>query len=179
MKKVLLSTIAIALGLASMQSFAKDGTVTFTGSITQSGCVVSNATNGVITVAMGNYSSSALAKTGQAAGPKPFEIDLNGCATGAVKIRFDGKAVSGNSSVLALTSTAAANDPSTSVGIQITDLASGGIYTIGDTSPAVAFQNVSSGGALNIKLAARYYAFKDGTPSGAANSTTDFSVEYQ
>ncbi len=179
MKKSLLSVVVVALGLASMQSFAKDGTVVFNGTITQSGCVISNASNGTITVDMGNYSSSALATTGQTAGPKPFEIDLTECATGAVKIRFDGTAVSGNSNLLALTSTGSANDPASSVGIQITDLTSGNIYTIGDTSSAVAFHDVDSTGAMNIKMAARYYAFADGTPSGAANSTTDFSVEYQ
>ncbi len=179
MKKILLSATIAALCLSSLQSFAKDGTVTFNGTITQSGCVVSNATDGTITVDMGNYSSSALATTGQTAGPKPFEIDLTECATGAIKVRFDGTAVSGNSNLLALTSTGATNDPAASVGIQITDLAGGGIYTIGDTSSAVAFQSTDDTGALNIKMAARYYAYADGTPSGAANSSTDFSVEYQ
>ena len=90
MKKILLSAIAVTLGLTSISSFAKDGTVVFNGTITQSGCVVSNATSGTITVAMGNYSSSALAKSGQKAGPTPFEIDLTKCQAGSVKIRFDG-----------------------------------------------------------------------------------------
>lgn len=179
MKKVLLPIAALTLGLASVQAIAADGTVSFTGNITQSGCVVSNATNKTITVAMGNYSSSALAAAGQEAGPKPFEIDLTKCATGSVKVRFDGTAVAGNPTLLKLTSTGASNDPSTTVGIKITDLASGAAYTIGDTSSAVPFQALDSTGALNIKLAARYHAFAAGTPSGAANATTDFSIEYQ
>lgn len=179
MKKIFLTTAFIALGLTSLSSLAKDGTVVFNGTITQSGCVVSNATDGTITVDMGNYSSSALATTGQTAGPKPFEIDLTECTAGSVKIRFDGASVTGNSSLLALTSTGADNDPASSVGIQITDLSSGGVYTFGDTSSDVAFQTLDDTGALNIKMAARYYAYADGTPSGAANSTTDFSIEYQ
>ena len=180
MKKVLLPIAALTLGLASVQAFAADGTVSFTGNITQSGCTVTNATSKTITVAMGNYSSSALSTAGQEAGPKPFEIDLTKCATGSIKVRFDGTAVSGFPTLLKLTSTGAAStDPSASVGIKITDLASGQAYTIGDTSSAVPFQALDSTGALNIKLAARYHAFATGTPSGAANATTDFSIEYQ
>jgi len=180
MKTALLPIAVLTLGLASAQAFAADGTVSFTGNITQSGCTVTNATSKTITVAMGNYSSSALSTAGQEAGPKPFEIDLTKCATGSIKVRFDGTAVSGNPTLLKLTSTGATStDPSTSVGIKITDLASGGVYTIGDTSSAVPFQATDSTGALNIKLAARYHAFATGTPSGAANATTDFSIEYQ
>ncbi|MEN0617367.1 fimbrial protein [Klebsiella indica] len=179
MKKILLTSAFIALGLTSLSSLAKDGTVVFNGTITQSGCEVSNATDGTITVDMGNYSSSALATAGQTAGPKPFEIDLKECATGSVKVRFDGTAVSGNANLLALTATGAENDPASSVGIQVTDLSSGGVYTFGDSSNAVAYQTLDDTGALNIKMAARYYAYADGTPSGAANATTDFSIEYQ
>ena len=180
MKKVLLPIAALTLTLASVQTFASDGTVSFTGSITQSGCVVTNATNQTISVAMGNYSSSALSSPTQTAGPRPFEIDLSKCTTGSIKVRFDGTAVSGYPSLLKLTPTGVAGtDPSTSVGIQITDLASGGVYTIGDTSSSVPFQATDSTGALNIKLAARYYAFAKGTPSGQANATTNFSIEYQ
>ncbi len=179
MKKVLLPIAALTLGLASVQAFAADGTVSFTGNITQSGCTVTNATSSTITVAMGNYSSSALATSGQEAGPKPFEIDLTKCATGSIKVRFDGTAVSGNPTLLALTSTGTTTDPSKSVGIKITDLASGAAYTIGDTSSSVPFQATDSTGALNIKLAARYHAFATATPSGAANASTTFSIEYQ
>lgn len=182
MKKILLSAIAVTLGLTSISSFAKDGTVVFNGTITQSGCVVSNATSGTITVAMGNYSSSALAKSGHKAGPTPFEIDLTECQAGSVKIRFDGTPVSGNNTLLALTSSTATpapeNDPAKSVGIEITDLASNGIYKIGQTS-GITGQALDSTGALNIKLAARYVAWANGNPSGAANSTSDFSIEYQ
>ncbi len=180
MKKVLLPIAALTLTLASVQAFAADGTVSFTGNITQSGCSVTNATNKTITVAMGNYSSSALSTANQEAGPRPFEIDLTKCATGSIKVRFDGTAVSGFPNLLKLTSTGATStDPSATVGIKITDLASGAAYTIGDTSSAVPFQATDSTGALNIKLAARYHAFATGTPSGAANATTDFSIEYQ
>lgn len=181
MKKILVSAVALALGVSSLTSFAKDGTVNFTGKIVESGCEVTNANNGIINVEMGTYSSSSLATTGQTAGPKPFEIDLAKCATGSVKIRFDGTPVSGHTDLLQLTSDAAAgaSDPSQTVGIQITDLASSAIYTIGDTSAAVPFQAVDADGALNIKLAARYAAFADGKPAGDANSTTDFSIEYQ
>lgn len=181
MKKILLPIAVLTFGLVSVQSFAADGTVNFTGKITQSGCEVTNATNGDINVAMGNYSSSALSKATQTAGPTPFEIDLTDCTAGAVKIRFDGTAVANNPNVLALTSTGNTSaDPSTTVGIQITDQASGKLYTIGDTSSAVPFQTIASTStALSIKLAARYYAFADGNPSGEADATTQFSIEYQ
>lgn len=174
MKKVLLPIAALTLGLASVQAFAADGTVSFTGNITQSGCVVSNATNKTITVPMGNYSSSAFAKPGDTAGPKPFQINLTGCATGSVKLRFDGTAVPGNTGLLQLSSTATAPY----VGIQIMDAATQAAYTIGDSS-AITAQAVGSDGSLQLKLVARYVAIKTGVPTGAANANTDFSIEYQ
>lgn len=179
MKKNLLMSVLV-LGVFSASSYAADGIVTFTGNITESGCTVTNATNKVINVPMGNYSSSALSNAGQEAGSKHFEINLENCIAGAVKVRFHGTPVSGNSELLKLTPTGhSTNDPANTVGIKIIDLVSNQVYRVGDTTSTVPFQNVDSKGSINIKLAARYHAFSDGTPSGEANSSANFSIEYQ
>ncbi|WP_294912494.1 fimbrial protein [Tatumella sp. UBA2305] len=180
MKKVLLPIAALTLGLASVQAIAADGTVTFTGNITQSGCVVSNASSGNITVAMGTISGTGLTANGQYAGSKAFEIDLSKCATGAIKVRFDGTPVAGNSNVLKMTAqSTATTDPAATVGIQILDASSGAVYNIGDSSSAVPFKTIGNDGTVQLNMIARYYAFQAGTPSGPTKASTTFSIEYQ
>jgi len=174
MKKVILPLCILTLGMAS-QVFAADGNVNFTGNIIASGCTVNGDSGTTINVPMGTYASSSLATAGAVTTPQNFNIKLTSCPSNAVKVRFDGTAVSGQPTLLALTTGQATTGY---LGIQITDLNSNVNYNISGQTDAVAFQTPSSG-SLSIPLAARYYAVKAGVPAGTANATTAFNLEYK
>lgn len=79
MKKILL-VAAAAAGLASVSpAFAADGTITITGKVTGTTCVIAN--NGNVTVPLPQVSSTALATNGATAGQKAFALNLSGCAS--------------------------------------------------------------------------------------------------
>ncbi|WP_455428392.1 fimbrial protein [Dryocola sp. LX212] len=85
-------------------SWAHDGTVNVTGSITDNTCTVSPDSK-ALTVSMGTVSSKTFSRAGDGAAYQPFNIVLEKCggAASSVSVSFTGTADSQNTSLLSLT----------------------------------------------------------------------------
>lgn len=171
MKKSLLAVGLFAGAMVSSAAFAADGTVNFTGAITDTACKIDTASKDQ-TVDLGKISAAAFNKAGSTAGAKQFILTINECPTDvkAAMVRFDGTQVPGNDAVLALN-----NDEgkATNVGIQISD---------NDNNVINLYQNSSAfaltAGDNKLNFTARYYALADVVNPGVANAVTNFTIVY-
>ncbi|TQI77978.1 major type 1 subunit fimbrin (pilin) [Serratia fonticola] len=81
------AAVLMAMTLATTGSaFAADGTVEFTGKITDTACTI--ATPKVL-VPFGTVASSSFAKVGDMASSKSFQIKLDDCPASTATVRFD------------------------------------------------------------------------------------------
>lgn len=146
------------------------GTITFTGSITDSPCSITAETANQ-TVDLGQVSSTAL-KNGQTSSPKPFFIQLEQCDTStlsAVSATFTGAADATDPDMLGITGSASG------AGIVITD-GSGTPVKLGTASAA---QTIGDG---SNKLSFSAYLQSNGASAvtaGDFSSTADFTLAYQ
>ena len=62
--------------LISSSVFASDGTINFTGTVTETACTVSSST---VAVAFGTIASSSFSAAGDVAAPTQFDISLTDC----------------------------------------------------------------------------------------------------
>ncbi|WMI97536.1 fimbrial protein [Pseudomonas chlororaphis subsp. aurantiaca] len=98
--------VALFLGVTvSGTASAFDGTINFTGNISDAACTVGSS---VPTVRLGHVAASALGSVGDRAGSTRFEVKLTTCPTTLTKaaIKFDGPSDSNNTELLALTTEA-------------------------------------------------------------------------
>lgn len=168
-KNSALVAMVVSLGFASA-AFAADGTINFTGKITDTACTVSS--DSITTpVALGTVSSKAFSGSGTTAAATKFTINIASCpdTVTSASVRFDGTPNTANNKVLAVTGGA------TNVGI--------GIYEA-DSSTLIPLQNNSKAQALvtgtnQLSYIAKYYAVADGVTAGDANATATFTITYQ
>ena len=117
MKKTMLSACFM---LAAANAMAADGTIHFTGSITDQTCKIDTGTQN-LPVNLGNVAQTALnGAKGMRAAPTQFTINVSECpetVTGA-NVKFDGTSDHNDQSLLALDS---GTGIATGVGIQIAD----------------------------------------------------------
>ncbi|EKT1238278.1 fimbrial protein, partial [Escherichia coli] len=168
MKKILLVTTVAAL--FSVQSAnAADGTINFTGNITDTACNV-EASSANQSVDLGTVSSSAFSGAGSTASPTRFTISLTTCpeAASTAKVRFDGTTAPGNPSILALNSGQTAG----SVGVAIYEDDSNTLIPIGTAS---ASKTLSSTGTNTMTYIAKYMATGASVSAGSANATATFT----
>jgi len=79
--KALVATLIAASSLLGMSAAqASDGTVTFTGSIVATTCLI--AAGGAVAVTLPPVDASALSSSGKTATPTPFNIVMSGCTNG-------------------------------------------------------------------------------------------------
>lgn len=172
MKKNLIAVTVLAASALSSAAFAADGTVNFTGSITDVACTVDSDSRNQI-VDLGVVSKTAF-ENSKTAGAKNFNLVLTNCpaTVTSAKVRFDGLQVPGDNSILALTDVA---DKATNVGIQLSDNQNNVINLYQDSAsyPLVPETNT-------LKFIAKYYATGTGTDVGVgtANAVTDFTIIY-
>ena len=117
MKKTMLSACFM---LATANAMAADGTIHFTGSITDQTCKIDTGSQN-LPVNLGNVAQTALnGAKGMRAAPTQFTINVSECpetVTGA-NVKFDGTSDNNDQSLLALDS---GTGIATGVGIQIAD----------------------------------------------------------
>lgn len=152
---------------------AADGTINFTGNIIADACVVDTASKNM-TVNLGDVSTTAFTAAGDKASPTRFEISLSNCPAEltTVTARFDGRADSANTDLLALD--AAGGDEATNVGIEIAD----------DTGLAIPMFSPSKeytieSGSVVMDFVARYTATSATVGTGVANGTAEYTINYQ
>ncbi|GKX56013.1 fimbrial subunit type 1 [Leminorella grimontii] len=171
-KKVLLG-IAIAAGSLCSAVQASDGTINFTGSITDKTCTIDSGSKS-LNVPLGNVSKASLhGASGMKSSPTSFQIGLSGCpeTAKAATVKFDGKATGSDQSLLALNGV---DGVATGVGIEISDVNNNPIalYT---ASPEFTLVQ----GANTLKFVARYVSTGPVVTTGPADGTSQFTIVYK
>ncbi|QUT15774.1 fimbrial protein [Rahnella inusitata] len=180
-KHIKTAVLLTAIALSSSSAFAADGQVKFTGKILDAACTVDGATDGAITVTMGEVSKTSLAAAGDTTDATKFHIKLSACpdALTTASIKFDGTAMGGDDSILALTA-GTVDDPSAEqVGIQITDSAGAVVplYTASTAIPATAGGTADTG-TFDLPFTARYISTGAAVKAGVADAAANFTVVY-
>ena len=170
-KKLIVCTL-LACSAFSALSHAADGTINFTGTITDAACTVTPGTANQ-TVTMGTVSSTALANVGDTAAPTRFDIVLTNCpatATSAV-VKFDGPTDGNNSSLIALTSGAGTAE-GVAIGVYEGDAAT--LIPVGSRSVSKPLSPVAD---TTFNFFAKYVATAP-VVAGSGNAVSDFTVIY-
>ncbi|MEM6052091.1 fimbrial protein [Erwinia sp. P7711] len=172
MKKTL---IALSLVLSPvMFAQAADGTINFSGNITDAACTV-DADSASQTVNLGTVSAKAFSAAGSTAAPTKFNITLSSCpaTVTSASVKFDGLVNTTNTDLLAL------NTDSTAAGVGIA------IYEADSSTPVPLLTASSSqvidstDGATNtLSFVAKYMATAATVTAGTANASTDFTIVY-
>ncbi|CAI8854970.1 putative major fimbrial subunit LpfA [Pseudomonas chlororaphis] len=173
MKKSLIAAALLAGSAIATMANAADGTINFTGNITDAACTVT-ANTANQTVTMGTVASSALNAVGATAAPSRFNIVLTACPVTATSatVKFDGPADAANSSLLALTNTAGV---ATGVGIGLYEKDAVTQIPVGGAS---ASQALSTTADTTFEFFAKYVATNATVVAGSANAVSDFTVIY-
>lgn len=182
MKKLLTIASALALGSIATQAFASDGTINFTGTISNVTCTLAAAGGGTTgTVTLPTVTQSALKAAGDTAGATQFSIKLSGCTgtpapTQAAAWFETGPEVN------------AAGRLVTTIADTATDTLSIAIYNTTSPTPIVIGQGDGSIGSSGSKFPitsgnatlnyqARYYAEKTGIPAGAVKAKVNYTIQ--
>ena len=171
----LLSLAAVPVG-----ANAADGTITFTGRVTDKTCTISTPGGRNFAVSLPTVSRSTLAAAGNVAGRTPFAINLTGCSAGNVATYFEpGPTVDFNTGRLVNQTSAngAAN-------VQLQLLGSNNqflpIQAAGVGQPQANSQWVTvpaDGGSANLNYYAEYYATGVAT-AGSVTSSVNYTIIY-
>lgn len=174
MKKNLIAVAVLASSAFGISAFAADGQVNFTGEIIDAGCTVVNTPANPLEVKLGKVARSAFTQAGDTAAPTGFTLQLTNCpaTVSTASVKFDGTAVNGDNSVLALTQDAGV---ATGVGIQLSD-ASQTVLPLYTASTAYPLQSGSA--TNNLDFVARYVSTSNTVTAGPANSMASFTINY-
>ncbi|AJZ89330.1 Long polar fimbria protein A [Beauveria bassiana D1-5] len=174
MNKNIIALAILAGSAVGSVAQAADGTINFTGTITDTACTVSTATKNQ-TVPLGTVSRTAFAAAGDTAAPTKFSIVLQNCPTTVsnANIRFDGPIDSANSNLLALT---AGTGIATGVGVGIYEQDAHTLIPIATPSATKA---LSSTVDTQFDFIAKYVSTSATVTQGPANAATNFTISYQ
>jgi len=172
MKRISLFITAVTSAVISFAAVAADGTINFTGSITDTACTV-DAASANQTVKLGTVATSSFGAAGATAAAARFSINLTGCPAAAktASVRFDGPVASANSSVLNLSS----GQTATNLGVGLYQQDSTTLIPIGSPTPSVP---ITTSGTNTFNFIAKYYAISTPVGAGTANATATFTVAY-
>ncbi|WP_394521341.1 hypothetical protein C1N60_02540 [Pantoea sp. SGAir0184] len=171
MKRNIIALSLFALISTGVQ--AADGTINFTGKITDQTCDIDAGTGAPIAVTMGNIGADQFKAKGDTALPTEFSISLKSCpGVPSVSVKFDGTANAGDNSIIDLTSGANA---ATGIGLQIQEVDGTPIKLLSN-SKAVPITS----GAADAKFRAVYISTADAEDitAGDANATASFDIVY-
>ncbi|MEJ8856443.1 fimbrial protein [Variovorax robiniae] len=182
------AAIAIAtslLGLASIGAHAADGTITITGTVTDSTCSINGIASGAQAdkaVVLPTVSAGSLATNGATAGtssPTDLNFSLSGCtgpATKAIASFENGTNVDQTTGNLKNT---ASTGPATNVQVRLLNSSMQPINLTNNSNNTLASNaaTITSGNAL-LKYFAQYFATGKAT-SGAVNTSVQYTMQYQ
>lgn len=173
MKKTFLAAIIASsvMGVTGI-SYAADGNVKFTGSITADACTPS-AQSKDLSVSLGTVSASAFSAAGDKNSPTKFTINLSDCPSSLqnVSVKFDGISDTTNSNLLKLDSGATA----TGVAVEISDVNGNPLPLHTASSP----YPVAADGSAALDFTGRYVSTAASVGAGSADATAQFTINYQ
>lgn len=185
MKKSLIPAISIAtgalLGLASLGAQASDGTITFTGSLSDTTCSINGIAAGTLatsTVTLPQVSASSLGVTGATAGRSaPIPLALTGCtgtATKAVAYFESGPNIDPANGYLSNTSGTASN-----VDVRLLNASFQPINILSGLNNDIAGNGATiTAGTANLMYYGEYYATGKAT-AGTVNTSISYTMQYQ
>lgn len=171
-KNVIATLIAASSVFAINNAFAADGTIDFTGEITDQACELA-AGSDALKVNLGKVSKKALPSAGSTAAATKFTIKLINCpaTVTTASVKFDADSYLGDDTVIKLKEEAGV---ATGVGIQITDDVNTVVPLFTASKDYPLQQNVEN----NLDFRARYIAKSDTVTTGPANGTATFTINY-
>ncbi len=185
MSKKYLSKLAViaAVGALAQVAMAADGTVNFTGEITDSICSLAPESQ-LINVPLGKITRTKFQTVGTGSAPAKFTINLLDCPAGINKgkVTFSGTADSRVADLVAIDGSGQGNPAAQGVGIEIGDW-EGQKIALGSASREYALTQ----GANKLQFQARYVStlpLVGAAPTdpvlqaGPANGTAQFTVAY-
>lgn len=173
MKKNIIATLIAASSVFAINNaLAADGTIDFTGEITDQACELA-AGSDALKVNLGKVSKTALPSAGSTAAATKFTIKLINCpaTVTTASVKFDADSYLGDDSVIKLKEEAGV---ATGVGIQITDDVNAVVPLFTASKEYPLQQNVEN----NLDFRARYIAKSDTVTTGPANGTATFTINY-
>ncbi|WP_407438857.1 fimbrial protein [Lelliottia sp.] len=173
MKKILLlTTLSIACAVSSVPVFANDGTVKFTGEIIDSACTIDIGASNTMTVDLGKVAKTAFTGKDSVASATKFILKMKDCPSTvtSASVKFDGTGYKGDDSVLALTDETGV---ATGVAIELSDSTQTVVPLF---TPSTSVTLVE--GANEMPFYARYKQMETAVTAGPANSTAQFTVNY-
>jgi major type 1 subunit fimbrin (pilin) len=175
------------LGLASLGAHAADGTMTFTGTITDTTCSINGSTSGTpsnLAVTLPTVSAGSLASAGSVAGtssPTQMVLNVSGCtgtATKAVATFENGPTVDQTTGNLA-NQTAAGSGGAANVQVRLLNASLLPInITTGANNDITNNGADISSGTASLKYFSQYYATGAAT-AGAVNTSVQYTMQYQ
>lgn len=165
-------TVALLLAIAPLAASAADGTISFTGKVTDKTCTISTPGGKDFAVNLPTVSKNSLAAAGAVAGRTPFSINLSQCSAGNVATYFEpGSTVDFNSGRLINQASA---DAATNVQLQLLG-SNNQFLPITAAGAGVAQTNsqwvtVDDEGNADLNYYAEYYATAAATPGDVASS---------
>lgn len=167
-----MTLIAAAVGAITIQgsAFAADGTISFTGTVIDSGCKVAETPNGgTMTIPMGSFSKASFTDVGSKSAQKNFSLTLTECPSGkgTVLIRFSGTADTANNNLIALTPGGA-----TGLALGFTGPDGNDLSIQKDSSPVTITNNAAT---LNLQA---FYQRTGTINSGDAKAVAYFTLTY-
>ncbi|MGF6773939.1 major type 1 subunit fimbrin (pilin) [Paraburkholderia sp. GAS199] len=187
--KSILPAIAIAtgslLGLASFGAHAADGTITFTGTVSDTTCSINGSATGNpanVAVTLPTVSAGSLKAAGSVAGtstPTDMALALSGCsgtATKAIASFENGPTVDQTSGYLNNQATTGA---ATNVQVRLLNASLQPINITTNSNNDIATNGSTiAAGAANMKYFAQYYSTGAAT-AGAVNTSVQYTMQYQ
>jgi major type 1 subunit fimbrin (pilin) len=189
--KLFLPALAIVtgglLGVASFGAHAADGTITFTGTVSNTTCSINGVASGApsdLSVALPEVSAGTLSTAGAVAGtssPTQMVLALSGCTGGATKAiaNFEnGPTVDQTTGNLA-NQTAAGSGGAGNVEVRLLNASLLPINITTGTNNDIANDGATiTSGSGNLKYFAQYYSTGAATP-GAVNTSVQYTMQYQ
>lgn len=184
--KAIIPALAIAtgslLGLASFGANAADGTITFTGTVSDTTCSINGVTSGSpadIAVTLPPVPAGALTSTGETAGTTTagaIQMQLTGCSGTATKAiaNFENGTTVDQTTGNLINSGSAGN-----VQVQLLNTNMNPInVTTNSNNQLTTNGDAILGGAATLKYFARYYATGKAT-AGTVNTSVQYTMQYQ
>ncbi len=174
--------MAAGLLFAAGSAMAADGTITFTGTITDQTCTISTPAGKDFTVTLPTVAATTLASAGDVSGRTPFSINLSDCSDGQVATYFEpGPSVDYETG--RLVNQASGGDAASNVQIQLlgennqfVPILASGVNGAQQNSQWVTVP--AGGGSADLHYYAEYYAVGQ-SAAGDVSSNVQYTIIYQ
>lgn len=172
--KITMATFFVSATLAMASANAADGTINFTGEITDQACTVDIGSSNTMTVDLGRVARTSFKAAGDESDATKFTIKLIDCPSSvtSAKVKFDGANDLSNSDLLAITQEPAAAN-GVAIKLMTADKSLQGLNQVNSYSyPLVSTAD------NNLDFYASYQATQAAVTAGPANAVANFTVNY-